>query len=98
MSGDRLTVPAILARKAGEKIVCLTAYDAPTAALVDRSGVDVVLVGDTVGMVVLGYESTLPVTMDEMLHHLRAVRRGVARALVVADMPFMSYQSGERDA
>ncbi len=98
MSTDRMTVPALLARKAGEKIVCLTAYDAPTGALLDAAGVDVVLVGDSVGMAVLGYDSTLPVTMDEMLHHLRAVRRGVTRALLVADMPFMSYQSGERDA
>lgn len=98
MPTDRVTVPAIRSRKAGEKIVCLTAYDAPTGALLDAAGVDVVLVGDSVGMAVLGYDSTLPVTMEEMLHHLRAVRRGVSRALLVADMPFMSYQSGERDA
>ncbi len=73
------------------KIVCLTAYDFPTARLLDEAGVDVVLVGDSVGMVVLGHENTLPVTMEEMLHHTRAARRGVRRALLVADMPYGSY-------
>src|SRR6202041_2642060 len=92
-------VPDILARKylsssttsAAGRIVCLTAYDFPTARLLDEAGVDVVLVGDSLAMVVLGHENTLAVTMEEMLHHTRAVRRGVRRALVVADMPFGSY-------
>ncbi len=101
----KITVPDILARKVplpavvhrshsdqlAGKIVCLTAYDFPTARLLDEAGVDVVLVGDSLGMVVLGYENTLPVTVDEMLHHTRAVRRGVRRALLVADMPYGSY-------
>ena len=76
----------------------VTAYDAPTGALLDGAGVDVVLVGDSLGNVVLGHDSTLPVTMRDMLHHLRAVRRGVKRALLVADMPFLSYQAGVPDA
>ena len=80
------------------KIVCLTAYDYPTARLVDDAGVDVVLVGDSLGMVVLGYENTLPLTMEEMLHHTRAVRRGVRKALVVADMPYGSYHGDTREA
>src|SRR6202035_4719125 len=95
----KITVPDILARKsrsalsepAVRKIVCLTAYDYPTARLLDEAGVDIVLVGDSLGMAVLGYESTLSVTIDEMLHHARAVRRGVRRALLVADMPYGSY-------
>ena len=97
----KITVPDLLQRKtpaAGshssfQKITCLTAYDYPTARLVDEAGVDVILVGDSLGMVVLGQESTLSVTIDEMLHHTRAVRRGVRRALVVADMPYGSYHS-----
>src|SRR5262249_39479490 len=72
------------------KITCLTAYDYPTARLLDEVGVEILLVGDSVGMVVLGYENTLPVTLEEMLHHTRAVRRGVRRALLVADMPYRS--------
>ncbi len=95
----KVTVPDILARKSPpssfnpptRKIVCLTAYDYPTARILDEAGVDIVLVGDSLGMVVLGYENTLPVTLDEMLHHTRAVRRGVRRALLVADMPYGSY-------
>jgi 3-methyl-2-oxobutanoate hydroxymethyltransferase len=97
----KITVPELLQRKfltAGSlsnsaKITCLTAYDYATARLLDEAGVDVLLVGDSVGMVVLGYESTLPVSIEEMLHHTRAVRRGTRRALVVADMPYGSYHS-----
>jgi 3-methyl-2-oxobutanoate hydroxymethyltransferase len=95
----KVTVPSILERKSGispqnsspAKITCLTAYDYPTARLLDEAGVDVLLVGDSVAMVTLGYESTLPVTLGEMLHHTRAVRRGTRRALLVADMPYGSY-------
>lgn len=93
----KIAVPDILARKSSSstssanKIVCLTAYDFPTARLLDEAGVDVILVGDSLGMVVLGHENTLPVTLDDMLHHTRAVRRGVRRSLLVADMPYGSY-------
>jgi len=85
-------------KKRGEKIVMLTAYDYPSARLVEEAGVPIILVGDSLGMVVLGYDSTIPVTMEEMLHHVKAVMRGTARAHVVADMPFMSYQAGPADA
>jgi len=89
---EKITIPSLLARKAsGPKIVCLTAYDFPTAKILDEGGVDLVLVGDSLGMVVLGYENTMPVTMDEMIHHTRAVSRGVQRALVVGDMPYFSF-------
>ncbi len=89
---DKITVPALLdKKKTGEKIVCLTAYDYPTARILDDAGIDLILVGDSLGMVVLGYENTVPVTMEEMLHHTRAVTRGVNRALVVADMPYFSF-------
>jgi 3-methyl-2-oxobutanoate hydroxymethyltransferase len=84
--------------ESGRKIVCLTAYDYPTARLVDEAGVDIVLVGDSLGMVVLGYENTLPLTMEEMLHHTRAVRRGVRKALLVADMPYGSFHGDKNEA
>ena len=80
-------------KKKGEKITMLTAYDYPTAAVVDEAGVDMILVGDSLGMVVLGYDSTIPVTMEDMLHHTKAVCRAAQRALVIGDMPFMSYQA-----
>ncbi len=95
----RKTVAEIRDMKAaGEKIVMLTAYDAAMASLLSGCGVDMLLVGDSLGMVVLGYDSTVPVTMDEMLHHAAAVRRGAPTAFIVGDMPFGSYQSGIRDA
>jgi 3-methyl-2-oxobutanoate hydroxymethyltransferase len=102
ISGNgKITVPDLLQRKTQaadshsktQKITCLTAYDYPTARLLDEAGVDVILVGDSLGMVVLGHENTLSVTIDEMLHHTRAVRRGTHRALVVADMPYGSYHT-----
>ncbi|MGD8454795.1 MAG: 3-methyl-2-oxobutanoate hydroxymethyltransferase [Anaerolineales bacterium] len=82
-----------LKKKRGEAITMLTAYDYPTALAVDRAGIDSILVGDSLGMVVLGYENTLPVTMEDMLHHCRAVSRGAKYALLIGDMPFMSYQT-----
>ena len=103
----KITVPEILSRKSVQspqipssrrKITCLTAYDYPTARLLDDAGVDILLVGDSLGMVVLGYENTLPVTLEEMLHHTRAVRRGTRHALLVADMPFGTYQGDTAEA
>src|SRR5512136_2271500 len=85
-------------KKEGKKFSMLTAYDYPTALLEDRAGIEVILVGDSVGMTVLGYENTLPVTMDEMIHHTQAVTRGAKYALVIGDMPFMSYNTSDRDA
>jgi len=94
-----ITVPDLRDAKArARRIVMLTAYDFPTARLLDEAGIDILLVGDSVGNNVLGYDSTLPVTMEEMLHHTRAVARGTRRALVVVDMPYLSYQTGTRDA
>lgn len=92
-------VPDLKDRKRrGEKIVMLTAYDATMARLLDRAGVDVLLVGDSLGMVIMGCETTLPVMLEAMLHHTRAVSRGANRALVVADMPFLTYQAGIPEA
>jgi 3-methyl-2-oxobutanoate hydroxymethyltransferase len=100
----KITVPDLVQRKtlaansANKKITCLTAYDYPTARLMDEAGVDIVLVGDSVGMVMLGYDSTLPLTVEEALHHTKAVCRGVQRALVVADMPYGSYHAELHEA
>lgn len=95
----KLTIPDITSKKGrGEKITVLTAYDVSFARLLDASGIDILLVGDSLGMVMLGYESTVPVTMDEMLHHSRAVSRGTSRALVVGDMPFLSYHVSIEDS
>jgi 3-methyl-2-oxobutanoate hydroxymethyltransferase len=85
-------------KERGEIITMLTAYDYPTAMAMDKAGIDSILVGDSLGMVVLGYENTLPVTMEEMLHHCRAVARGAKAALLVGDMPFMSYQVSVEEA
>ncbi len=85
-------------KERGEPLAMLTAYDYPTASALDQAGIDAILVGDSLGMVVLGYENTLPVTMDEMLHHCRAVARGAKSALLIGDMPFMSYQVSVEDA
>jgi 3-methyl-2-oxobutanoate hydroxymethyltransferase len=107
-SGDqKVTAPGILARKAfsqnssaatQSKITCLTAYDYPSARLMDEAGVDLILVGDSLGMAVLGYDSTLPVTLDDILYHVRAVRRGTRRALLIADMPYGSYHVSLEDS
>jgi len=85
-------------KERGEPITVLTAYDYPTALAIDKAGIDSILVGDSLGMVVLGYENTLPVTMEEMLHHARAVSRGAQNALLIGDMPFMSYQVSVEEA
>ncbi len=94
-----MTIQELLKKKSeGKKITMLTAYDYPFARMVDESGIDIVLVGDSVAMVVQGLENTLPVTMDEMIYHTRMARRGVANALVVGDMPFLSYQVSAEEA
>ena len=85
-------------KERGEKISVLTAYDATMARLLDRAGVDIILVGDSVGMVVLGFDNTLPVTLDMMIHHTSAVSRGAKRALIVADMPFLTFQLSMEEA
>ena len=96
---EKVTIGELQRRKAeGGRLTMLTAYDYPVAKLIDEAGVDIVLVGDSLGMVVLGYESTTPVTMEEMLHHAKAARRGVKRALLVGDMPFLSVRSSISDA
>jgi 3-methyl-2-oxobutanoate hydroxymethyltransferase len=94
-----VTAPSLLASKErGERLVCLTAYDYPTARIVDEAGIDIILVGDSIGNVVFGYGNTVPVTLEEILTHTRAVRRAVKRALLVADMPYGSYHTGADDA
>ncbi len=95
----RITINQIKEMKQkGEKITMLTAYDYATAKIVDEAGIPLILVGDSLGMVVLGYESTIPVTMEEMLHHTRAVVRGTKQAMVIGDMPFMTYHVSIEDA
>jgi len=95
----KVTVPGLVAMKRkGEKIAAISIYDYPTARLADRAGIDVILVGDSLAMVVLGYETTLPVTMDEMICHVKAVSRARPAALVVADMPFLSFQVSPQEA
>ncbi len=94
-----VTVPHLRTMKAqGQKIVALTAYDVSFARIMDRAGVDVVLIGDSLGMVVQGHKTTLPVTLADMIYHTGCVSRGVGRALIVADMPFLSFQGGMEDA
>lgn len=99
LTRSKITVRTIREMKGQRvRIVSVTAYDYPTARLADEAGVDLILVGDSVGMVVLGYESTIPVTLSEMAHHLKAVLRAQPRALVVADLPFLSFQTSPEDA
>ncbi len=96
---EKVSAPSLRSSKQrGERLVCLTAYDYPTARIVDEAGIDIILVGDSLGNVVLGYGNTVPVTLDEILIHLKAVRRAVQRALLVADMPYGSFHTGEDDA
>jgi 3-methyl-2-oxobutanoate hydroxymethyltransferase len=96
---EKVSAPSLKASKLrGERLVCLTAYDYPTARLLDEAGIDVILVGDSLGNVVLGYGNTVPVTLEEILIHLKAVRRAVQRALLVADMPYGTFHTGEDDA
>ncbi|HEX2038437.1 MAG TPA: 3-methyl-2-oxobutanoate hydroxymethyltransferase [Acidimicrobiales bacterium] len=94
---QQMTAPAVRARKGGEPLVMVTAYDAPGARIVDEAGVDMILVGDSVAMVVLGYDDTLQVTIDDMAHHTAAVARAKPKALVVGDLPWMSYHVGVED-
>ena len=99
MERKKVTIAELHQKKAiGEKISMMTAYDYPTANLVDQAGIDTILVGDSLGMVMLGYDSTVPVTMDEMIHHCKAVSRGAKRTFIIGDMPFMSYQTNVEKA
>src|SRR6516165_4352750 len=99
MNPQKVTVPEILKRKRdGKKIAMLTAYDYPFARILDEAGIDVLLVGDTLGMVVQGLDTTLPVTVDEIIYHLKMVSRARTRALVVGDLPFLSYQVSTEEA
>jgi len=96
---EKVYVPALRAAKEkGEKLVCLTAYDFPTARIIDEAGVEIILVGDSMGNVIHGYGNTIPVTLDEILSAVKAVKRGSSRALLVADMPYGSYHTGENTA
>src|SRR5680860_1864458 len=99
MDTQKITTKTLAEMKAcGEKIAMLTCYDFLMASLLDQCGIDLMLVGDSVGNVLLGYDNTIPVTMEEMLHHCKTVTRAAKRALVVADMPFMSYQVSREEA
>lgn len=98
MGREKMTARKIAGMKGKEKIVALTAYDHPTAKLLDNAGVDLILIGDSLGNVVLGHENTLPVTMEDMLHHAKAVARARPRALVIADMPYLSFQTSLPEA
>jgi 3-methyl-2-oxobutanoate hydroxymethyltransferase len=92
MERKKVTITDLQQKKReGKKITMLTAYDYPMARIVDEAGIDAILVGDSLGMVVLGYESTVPVTMDEMIHHSKAARRGTRYSFLIGDMPFLSY-------
>src|SRR4030095_1751865 len=96
---EKVSAPSLrLSKQRGERLVCLTAYDYPTARVVDEAGIDIILVGDSLGNVVLGYGNTVPVTLEEILIHLKAVRRAVQRALLFADMPYGSFHTGADDA
>ena len=96
---EKVSAPSLrLSKQRGERLVCLTAYDYPTARIVDEAGIDVILVGDSLGNVVLGYGNTVPVTLEDILIHLKAVRRAVQRALLVADMPYGTFHTGDDDA
>jgi 3-methyl-2-oxobutanoate hydroxymethyltransferase len=96
---EKVSAPSLRASKQrGERLVCLTAYDYPTARIVDEAGIDIILVGDSLGNVVLGYGNTVRVTLEEILIHLKAVRRAVQRALLVADMPYGTFHTGDDDA
>jgi len=96
---EKVSAPSLRSSKVrGERLVCLTAYDYPTARIVDEAGIDIILVGDSLGNVVLGYGNTVPVTLEEILIHLKAVRRAVQRALLVADMPYGTFHTGDDDA
>jgi 3-methyl-2-oxobutanoate hydroxymethyltransferase len=98
MERKKVTIADLMAKKKlGKRISMMTAYDCPGAHMVDQAGIDTILVGDSLGMVVLGYTSTVPVTMEEMIHHTKAVMRGTAWAFVIGDMPFMSYQASIED-
>jgi 3-methyl-2-oxobutanoate hydroxymethyltransferase len=99
MGQDKITINNLQQKKdTGLKITMMTAYDYPTASLVDQAGIDIILVGDSLGMVVLGYESTIPVTMNEMIHHIKAVAKGAERSFIIGDMPFMSYHVSKEKA
>jgi 3-methyl-2-oxobutanoate hydroxymethyltransferase len=99
MDQKKVTIADLQQKKeTNKKITMMTAYDYPTASLVDQAGIDTILVGDSLGMVMLGYNSTVPVTMDEMIHHCKAVCRGAQRGFVIGDMPFMSYQVSDEKA
>ncbi len=96
---DKVTIPVLQEKmRKGERITMLTCYDYPTALLEENAGVDIILVGDSLGMTVLGYDSTLPVTMDVMIPHTQAVRRGAPTAFLIGDMPYMSYQVSDQEA